>query len=97
MSTVKPTKFQEAKCPTSSPCSQKEGGAYLFSLIVSLRLLRYRYNQSGMKFLSNVQGELYKMTSTTHCIFFEYHPQANDLVEHMNCTVQRAILRCIDD
>ena len=49
------------------------------------------------EFLNKVNHSLFKMTNTEHRISSAYHPQTNGLVEKFNQTLQRYLVKLVND
>ena len=54
-------------------------------------------SDQGREFVNKVNRKLFQMTKTEHCISSAYHPQTNGLVERFNQTLQRSLVKVVND
>ena len=54
-------------------------------------------SDQGREFVNQVSQKLFKMTKTEHRISSSYHPQTNGLVERFNQTVQRSLIKLVNN
>lgn len=54
-------------------------------------------SDQGREFVNQVSQKLFKMTKTEHRISSAYHPQTNGLVERFNQTVQRSLIKLVNN
>ena len=54
-------------------------------------------SDQGREFVNKVNRCLFKMTNTEHRISSAYHPQTNGLVERFNRTLQRSLVKLVND
>lgn len=54
-------------------------------------------SDQGREFVNKVNRCLFKMTNTEHRISSAYHPQTNELVERFNQTLQRSLVKLVND
>lgn len=54
-------------------------------------------SDQGREFVNKVNRCLFKMTNTEHRISSAYHPQTNGLVERFNQTLQRSLVKLVND
>ena len=54
-------------------------------------------SDQGREFVNKVNYCLFKMTNTEHRISSAYHRQTNGLVERFNQTLQRSLVKLVND
>lgn len=54
-------------------------------------------SDQGREFVNSVNNNLFELTGVKHIISTAYHPQTNGLDERFNQTLQRALLKMVDD
>ena len=54
-------------------------------------------SDQGREFVNAVNKRLFAMTNTDHRISSAYHPQTNGLVERFNQTLQRSLLKVVNE
>ena len=54
-------------------------------------------SDQGREFVNKVNRCLFKMTNTEHRMSSAYHPQTNGLVERFNQTLQRSLVKLVND
>ena len=54
-------------------------------------------SDQGREFVNKVNRCLFKMTNTEHRISSAYHPQTNGLVERFNQTLQRSLVKLVNN
>lgn len=54
-------------------------------------------SDQGREFVNQVTRKLFSMTKTKHRISSAYHPQTNGLVERFNQTLQRSLVKFVND
>jgi len=54
-------------------------------------------SDQGREFNNAVNDELFRLTGVRHRVCRPYHPQANGLIERLNQTIKRAILKTIGE
>ena len=54
-------------------------------------------NDQRREFLNDVNKNLLAWLKTDHRIVTAYHPQTNDLVERFNQTLQRSLVKMVND
>ncbi len=54
-------------------------------------------SDQGREFLNSVNDHLFKATGIKHIVSLAYHPQTNGLVERFNQTVQRSLLKMVQE
>lgn len=66
--------------------------------------IQYRYgctkvviSDQGREFVNQVNKRLFTMTNTEHRISSAYHPQTNGLVERFNQTLQRSLVKFVNN
>ena len=54
-------------------------------------------SDQGREFVNKVNHSLFKMTNTEHRISSAHHPQTNGPVERFNQTLQRSLVKLVND
>lgn len=54
-------------------------------------------SDQGREFVNKVNKRLFGMTKTQHRISSAYHPQTNGLVERFNQTLQRSLVKFVNE
>ena len=54
-------------------------------------------SDQGREFVNQVKEELFRLTGTEHRVSSAYHPQTNGLTERFNQTLQRTLLKVVND
>lgn len=54
-------------------------------------------SDQGREFVNKVNSRLFKLTGTCHKISSAYNPQTNGLVERLNQTLQRSLLKLVGE
>ena len=54
-------------------------------------------SDQGREFVNQVSRLLFSMTKTEHRISSAYHPQTNGLVERFNQTIQRSLVKVVNE
>lgn len=54
-------------------------------------------SDQGREFVNTVNKKLFSMTKTEHRISSAYHPQTNGLVERFNQTLQRSLVKFVNN
>ena len=89
------TKWVEA-----APMSTKEAKwvANFFYLIFCRQGVPKRFqSDQGREFVNSLNQHLFHLTGVQHIISTAYHPQTNGLDEQFNQTLQRSLLKMIDE
>ena len=89
------TKWVEAG---SLPTKEAKGVAnFLYSLICRHGVPKRIQSDQGREFVNSLNNHLFKLTGVQHIISTSYHPQTNGLDERFNQTLQRALLKMVDE
>lgn len=89
------TKWVEAG---SLPTKEARGVAnFLYSLICRHGVPKQIQSDQGREFVNSINNQLFQLTGVQHIISTAYHPQTNGLDERFNQTVQRAILKMVEE
>lgn len=71
--------------------------------LVIIRFCFYRFgcaetviSDQGREFVNNLSQQLFKLTGTKHNVTSAYHPQSNGLCERVNQTLERALLKVVN-
>lgn len=54
-------------------------------------------SDQGREFVNSVNDKLFQKFRTEHRVTTAYHPQANGLVERYNQTLQRSLVKLVND
>ena len=54
-------------------------------------------SDQGREFINSLNDKLFKLTGVQHIISAAYHPQTNGLDERFNQTLQRALLKMVNE
>ena len=54
-------------------------------------------SDQGREFVNSLNDKLFKLTGVQHIISAAYHPQTNGLDERFNQTLQRALLKMVNE
>ena len=54
-------------------------------------------SDQGREFVNQVSKDLFSITNTEHRISSAYHPQTNGLSERFNQTLQRALMKLVNN
>lgn len=54
-------------------------------------------SDQGREFVNQVSKDLFSITNTEHRISSAYHPQTNGLTERFNQTLQRALIKLVNN
>ena len=54
-------------------------------------------SDQGREFVNSVSEHLFRLTGTKHKITSAYHPQTNGLCERMNQTLEKALLKMVNE
>ena len=54
-------------------------------------------SDQGREFVNQVSKDLFSITNTEHRISSAYHPQTNGLPERFNQTLQRALMKLVNN
>lgn len=54
-------------------------------------------SDQGREFVNSLNQHLFQLTGVKHIISTAYHPQTNGLDERFNQTLQRGLLKMVDD
>ena len=54
-------------------------------------------SDQGREFVNSLNDKLFKLTGVQHIISAAYHPQTNGLDEQFNQTLQRALLKMVNE
>ena len=89
------TKWVEA---APLPTKEAKGVAgFLYSLFCRHGVPKRIQSDQGREFVNSLTNHLFKLTGVHHIISTAYHPQTNGLDERFNQTLQRTLLKMIDD
>ena len=89
------TKWVEAD---SLPTKEAKGVAnFLYSLFCRHGVPKRVQSDQGREFVNSLNGQLFNLTGVQHIISTAYHPQTNGLDERFNQTLQRALLKMVDE
>ncbi|KAG8240135.1 hypothetical protein J437_LFUL007314 [Ladona fulva] len=89
------SKWMEAK-PIRHKTAE-EVAIFLYELICRYGCIRVQINDQEREFCNEVSRTLHGLTGTHQRITSAYHPQANGLVERSNRTIQRAMLKVLQE
>ena len=70
---------------------------FLYSLFCRHGIPKRIQSDQGREFVNSLNDHLFKSTGVHHIILSAYHPQTNGLDERFNQTLQRALLKMIDE
>ena len=70
---------------------------FLYSLFCRHGVPRKIQSDQGREFVNSVNTNLFELTGVEHIISTAYHPQTNGLDERFNQTLQRALLKMVDN
>ena len=88
------SKWAEAK---ALPTKEHSGVAqFLYSLICRHGVPKKVQSDQGREFVNSVNSHLFKITGVKHIISLAYHPQMNGLIERFNETLQRSLLKMVE-
>ena len=80
------------------PTKEAKGVAnFLYSLFCRHGVPKRIQSDQGREFVNSLTNHLFKSTGVHHIISSAYHPQTNGLDERFNQTLQRALLKMIDE
>ena len=80
------------------PTKEANGVAnFLYSLFCRHGIPKRIQSDQGREFVNSLNDHLFKSTGVHHIISSAYHPQTNGLDERFNQTLQRALLKMIDE
>ena len=89
------TKWVEA---TSIPTKEAKGVAsFLYSLFCRHGVPKHIQSDQEREFVNSLNDHLIKLTGVQHVISTAYHPQSNGLDERFNETLQRALIKMIEE
>lgn len=89
------TKWVEA---TSLPTKEAKGIAnLLYSLFCKHGVPKLIQSDQRWEFVNSLNQHLFQLTGVQHIISTAYHPQTNGLDERFNQTLQRGLLKMVDD
>ena len=71
--------------------------SFLYSLFCRHGAPKRIQSDQGREFVNSLTNLLLKLTGVHHVISTAYHPQTNGLDERFNQTLQRALLKMIDE
>ncbi len=81
----------------SLPTKESSGVAkFLYSLICRHGVPKKVQTDQGREFVNSLNGHLFKLTGIKHVISLAYHPQTNGLIERFNQTLQRSLLKMVE-
>lgn len=69
----------------------------LYNFYVRYGCTKVVISDQGREFVNKVNQCLFKMTNTEHRISSAYHPQTNGLVERFNQTLQRSLVKLVNN
>ena len=82
----------------SLPTKEAKGEAnFLYSLFCRHGVPKRVQSNQGREFVNSLNGQLFNLTGVQHIISTAYHPQTNGLDERFNQTLQRALLKMVDE
>ena len=80
------------------PTKEARGVAnFLYSLICRHEVPRRIQSDQGREFVNSLNNQLFTLTGVQHIISTSYHPQTNGLNERFNQTLQRALLKMVEE
>ena len=88
------------KWPEAGALPTKEAGGvanFLYSLFCRHGLPKKVQSDQGKEFVNSLNDKLFKLTGVQHIISTAYHPQTNGLDERFNQTLQRALLKMVQE
>ena len=89
------TKWVEA---ATLPTKEAKGvGNFLYSLFCRHGIPKRIQSNQGKEFVNSLTNHLFKLTGVHHIISTAHHPQTNRLDERFNQTLQRALLKMMDE
>ena len=89
-----------SKWPEAEPLPNKTVGAvanFVLKLICRHGCLTIRISDQGREFVNRIDEELCKLTGVDHRISSAYHPQTNGQDERFNQTLQRSLLKLVNE
>lgn len=89
------TKWTEAK---ALPTKESKGVAdFLYSLFCQHGVPFKVQSDQGREFANSLNHHLFEMAGVKHLISTAYHPQTNGLDDRFNQTLQRSLLKMVDE
>ena len=69
---------------------------FLYSLICRHGVPKKVQSDQGRDFVNSVDSHIFKITGVKHIISLAYHPQMNGLIERFKETLQRSLLKMVE-
>ena len=89
------TKWVEA---APMPTKEAKGVAnFLYSIFCRHGVPKRIQSDQGREFVNSLNQHMFHLTGVQHIISTAYHPQTNGLDERFNQTLQRSLLKMIDE
>ena len=80
------------------PTKEAKGVAnFLYSIFCCHGVPKRIQSDQGREFVNSLNQHLFQLTGVQHIISTAYHPQTNGLDECFNQTLQRSLMKMIDD
>ena len=80
------------------PTKEAKGVAnFLYSIFCRHGIPNRIQSDQGREFVNSLTQHLFHLTGVQHIISTAYHPQTNGLDERFNQTLQRSLLKMVDD
>lgn len=70
---------------------------FLYSLFCRHGMPRKVQSDQGKEFVNSLSDHLFQLTGVQHIVSTAYHPQTNGLDERFNQTLQRSLLKLIEE
>lgn len=89
------TKWPEA---VPLPTKEADGIAHsLYSIFCRHGIPKHVQSDQGREFINSLNDKLLRLTGVNHMVSTAYHPQTNGLDERLNQTLQRALLKIVEE
>lgn len=80
------------------PTKESSGVAnFLYSIFCRHGIPKKVQSDQGREFINSLSEKLFKLTGVKHIVSTAYHPQTNGLDERFNQTLQRSLLKMIEE
>ena len=89
-----------SKWPEAAALLTKEADGvanFLYSLFCRHGMPKRVQSDQGREFVNSLNDKLFRLTGVQHIISTAYHPQTNGLDERFNQTLQRSLLKMVDE
>ena len=84
----------------AGPLPTKESGNvanFLYSIFCHHGIPSKVQSDQGREFINSLNDDLFQSTGVKHIVSTAYHPQTNGLDERFNQTLQRSLLKMIEE